>query len=140
MQTELALLNQEVAGLHRVVSEIGGKMDVVIQMQLQMQRLQDRSDRLDTEVRRSQESNERAIASIRADLDSAFQVAHGARDLATRWLNRCVGGFAVGAVLFGALQWFVLREITDYKAAAGRASELERQVQRLECAVTGKCK
>lgn len=140
MQTEIALLNQEINGLHRVVSEIGAKMDVVLQMQMQIQRLQDRSDRLDTEVRRSQESNERAIESIRADLDSCFRVAHAAKERSETWLNRMVGGVAVGAVLLGALQWFVLRELNSYERGLDQMRGLDRRIEHLECAQRGECK
>lgn len=140
MQVEIALLNQELTGLHRVVSEIGTKMDAVLHMQMQIQRLQDRSDRLDSEVRRSQESNERAISDFRDDLDNCFKVAHSAKELSSIWLNRVIGGVFVGGLLIGALQWFVLRELSDYKHGADLARSLETRVQHIECRAEGNCK
>lgn len=132
VHTEIALLGNELTNLHRVVSDIGTKLDQVLQIQLTVQRQQDRIDNLGNEVRRAQEVSDRAIGGFRQDLENCFKVAHEAKDISSRWLNRFLGGVVAGGVLLGALQWFVLREMSDYKAAAVAVRELELRMKHVE--------
>ncbi|WP_289534991.1 hypothetical protein [Pseudomonas sp. SO81] len=132
VHTEIALLGQGLTNLHHIVSDIGNKLDQVLQIQLTVQRQQDRIDNLSAEMRRSQEVNDQAIGGFRKDLENCFKVAHEGRDISSRWLNRFLGGVVVGGVLLGALQWFVLREMGEYKAAAMAVRELDLRLQRVE--------
>jgi hypothetical protein len=139
MQTEIALLNQEVASLHRIVGDVNTKVDLLVSMQLNLQRLQDRTDHHEAAFRKSEEDQRRTTEKLRHDLDNCFKVANHARDSLSTWINRGVGGLVVGGMLLGCLQWFVLRELTTYRVDAEVAQTNSLRIEKIECALLKEC-
>lgn len=139
MQTEIALLNQEVASLHRIVGDVNTKVDLLVTMQLNLQRLQDRTDHHEAAFRKSEEDQRRTTEKLRNDLDNCFKVANGARDSLSSWINRGVGGLVVGSLLLGSLQWFVLRELASYRSDAELTQTNSAHIEKIECALLKEC-
>jgi hypothetical protein len=139
MQTEIALLNQEVASLHRIVGDVNTKVDLLVSMQLNLQRLQDRTDHHEAAFRKSEEDQRRATEKLRNDLDNCFKVANGARDSLSSWVNRGFGGLVVGGLLLGCLQWFVLRELATYRDGAEVTQANSAHIEKIECALLKEC-
>lgn len=128
VNADIAVLKTEVSGLHSAISEVCAKMDVLLNMQVQLVRLQERSDQVQQEIGRIRTESDAKIANLKEDMDarfthlkkdtdSAFRLSHEVREQSNKWLNRAVGGFFVGGLLLGCIQYFVVTEIATIKTA-----------------------
>ena len=139
MQTEIALLNQEVSSLHRLVDNVHSKVDMLVAMQLNLQRLQDRTDRQEADFREHEEAHRAVTDRLGRDIEACFKATDGVKMQVNRWVNMGIGGVFVGGILIGALQWFVLREIASYRAAGVTYVDQQVRLERLECALLKDC-
>ena len=143
VNTDIAVLKTEVSGLHSAISEVCAKMDVLLNMQVQLVRLQERSDQVQQEIGRVRTDSESRLNAMREDFDTrlnqlradtegAYRLAHEVRDLSNKWLNRAIGGFFVGGLLFGCIQYFVVTELTSVKAVVAATQSNTHRLDLLE--------
>ena len=143
VNADIAVLKSEVSGLHSAISEVCAKMDVLLNMQVQLVRLQERSDQVQQEIGRIRVDSETRINAMREDFDTrldklradtegAYRLSHEVRDLSNKWLNRAIGGFFVGGLLFGCIQYFAVTELTSVKAVVAATQSNTHRLDMLE--------
>lgn len=143
VNADIAVLKTEVSGLHSAISEVCAKMDVLLNMQVQLVRLQERSDQVQQEIGRVRTDSESRLNAMREDFDTrinqlrtdtegAYRLAHDVRDMSNKWLNRAIGGFFVGGLLFGCIQYFVVTELTAVKTVVSVTQSNTHRLDLLE--------
>lgn len=143
VNADIAVLKTEVSGLHSAISEVCAKMDVLLNMQVQLVRLQERSDQVQQEIGRVRADSESRLNAMREDFDTrinqlrsdtegAYRLAHDVRDMSNKWLNRAIGGFFVGGLLFGCIQYFVVTELTAVKTVVSATQSNTHRLDLLE--------
>lgn len=143
VNADIAVLKTEVSGLHSAISEVCAKMDVLLNMQVQLVRLQERSDQVQQEIGRIRVDSETRLSAmreefdarldkLRADTEGAYRLSHEVRDLSNKWLNRAIGGFFVGGLLFGCIQYFVVTELTSVKTVVAATQSNTHRLDLLE--------
>ena len=143
VNADIAVLKTEVSGLHSAISEVCAKMDVLLNMQVQLVRLQERSDQVQQEIGRIRTDSETRLNAmreefdarldkLRADTEGAYRLSHEVRDLSNKWLNRAIGGFFVGGMLFGCIQYFVVTELTSVKSVVAATQSNTHRLDLLE--------
>lgn len=143
VNADIAVLKTEVSGLHSAISEVCAKMDVLLNMQVQLVRLQERSDQVQQEIGRIRTESESRLNAMREDFDTrinqlrtdtegAYRLAHDVRDMSNKWLNRAIGGFFVGGLLFGCIQYFVVTELTAVKTVVSATQSNTHRLDLLE--------
>lgn len=143
VNADIAVLKTEVSGLHSAISEVCAKMDVLLNMQVQLVRLQERSDQVQQEIGRIRTESEAKISALKEDFDGrmtqlkkdtdgSFRLSHEVREQSNKWLNRAVGGFFVGGLLLGCIQYFVVTEIATVKTAVVATQSNTHRLDMLE--------
>ena len=124
VHTDIEVLRAEIGGLRATVSEVGAKMDMLIAMQVQLVGLQ------------------KDIEHTRASVDRAFNALRSTKSLAeatevrlTKAISAWKGAAAVGVILFGFAQWYVLQQLQIIKDTAATVSAIERRMHYIEAKV-----
>jgi hypothetical protein len=118
---DIEVMKSEMAAIRELVQHVGAKMDVVLQMQITLTQLQERTD-----TQRS--ALDRAFGAIS---DIKNQVASVATEQ-TRWAGFVKGGALVGAILFTFVQWYTLQQITKLEETAKSFSIIDRRIMVIE--------
>lgn len=118
---DIEVMKSELTELRQDVHQINAKMDVILQMQVSITQLQERH-----ETQKS--SLERAFSAIKENKHSSDNVASEL----SRWVSFAKGGAIVGAVLFGAAQWYMLKQIESLEKTSGAYFSLDRRITFVE--------
>ena len=131
--TDIAVLKSEVAGLHTAIDEISGKIDLVLSMRVELSVQNERLERSIEDGRKSHEGIYKDLGALTTRLDNVSTHSMNTRKKLDAWLNRGIGGFAVGTFLMGIIQYAIVEKVD-------RLSELSTTVEtnRVELGVVGK--
>jgi len=121
MQTDLAIVQNEVQSLHRVISDVAAKIDVLLAMQVQLGRMQ-------AEQEHDRQGLTRAFESIRG----VRKQAEGTDGRLNASLAFIKGGAFVGAILFGFLQWYALQQIEAIRDVTVTSTSFDRRMNAIE--------
>lgn len=121
VEADLEVLKSELAGLHRAVDAFGAKIDLMMQMQVQLVQVQEQH------------------ATTRAGLDRAFTAIknlsekHDDERLNNRSAIAMIRGMAIASVFFlGGLQWYAKGQIEDVQRAVKDLATVDRRLSVLE--------
>lgn len=102
---ELAELKSQVGNIASDVTTIVEKLDVLFGLQREMARIeQEQSDHRD--------SIKRAFERIEKGEDASNTL----KESTDRWINRGLGGWFVGAILVGVIQWLIVDRVKTYES------------------------
>lgn len=102
---ELAEVKTQLSNVANDVSTIVEKLDVLFGLQREMVRVeQEQADHRD--------SIKRAFESIERTEGAGNQL----KESTERWINRCIGGWFVGAILVAIIQWLIVDRVKSYEA------------------------
>ena len=121
MQIDVEVLRAEVQHVRSAVSDIGAKMDILLALQAQIVRLQEKHDNATQAI-------DRAFKSLKEVKDLA-ESTHD-RFAAAKSFFR--GALFVSFVLFGFAQWYVLQQLGALDELAKKATNFDIRVTLLE--------
>lgn len=124
MQTDIEVLKNEVQSLNSTIAGIGAKMDLVLQMQLQMVQLNERQEH-------QRQALDRAFSAIK----ETRATADGAKVAISKILSFVRGGALVGAALFGFAQWYVYTRLEQLDAVQNSIVTLDRRTMHIEAKI-----
>ncbi len=122
--TDIEVLRAEIGGLRATVSEVGAKMDMLIAMQVQLVGLQ-------KDIEHTRASVDRAFDSLR----STKTLAEATEGRLAKAISTWKGAAAVGVILFGFAQWYVLQQLQIIKDTTATVSAIERRLYYIEAKV-----
>jgi hypothetical protein len=103
--TELAQVNSKLESVVEGVEKIEKQMDRVFDMQLQITRMQ--QEQID-----ARESLKRAYERIEANENDSQNV----KEQTSKWINRGIGAWMVGSIMFVAIQALILDRVKGYES------------------------
>jgi hypothetical protein len=119
--TDIEVLKEKVTTIQGAVTEVGTKMDVLLDLQIQLVTLQVQHD------------------NTRDSLDRAFKHIHTVREEATetegrlsRFISFVRGGAIVGAFLLGFAQWYILQQLAMLQDIADHAENFNLRLTLIE--------
>lgn len=133
--TDIAVLKTEVSGLHAAVSEVGTKMDILLDMHVKLSILQERSDQLMVELGRVRDGVNKELGVLETKTDNIATHSKHTRDRFEAWLNRAIGGVVVGGLLMGALQYSIIEKLDQLNALASEVQSHTSQLSLITRAV-----
>jgi hypothetical protein len=124
MQTDIEVLKNEVHSLSGTVASIGAKMDLVLQMQLQIVQLNERQEH-------QRQALDRAFGAIKETRVTADK----AQTDISKILSFVRGGAIGGAALFSFAQWYVYVRLDQIDAMQTSLFTLDRRMSHIESKV-----
>lgn len=121
VHTDIEVLRAEIGGLRATVSEVGAKMDMLIAMQVQLVGLQ-------KDIEHTRASVDRAFDALRSTKNMAAETDSRLSKAISTWK----GAAAVGVILFGFAQWYVLQQLQIIKDTTTTVSAIERRLHYIE--------
>lgn len=119
--TDIEVLKEKVTNIQGAVTEVGTKMDVLLDLQIQLVTLQVQHD------------------NTRDSLDRAFKHIHTVREEAentegklSRFISFVRGGAIVGAFLLGFAQWYILQQLATLQDIADHAENFNLRLTLIE--------
>jgi hypothetical protein len=116
LNADIAVLKSEVSGMHAAIDEIGGKMDLVLSLRVDLSVQHERLERAIDDGRKTSETVYKDIGSIHVRLDNLDTHSLNTRKKLDAWLNRGIGAVAVGSVLMGIVQFIVLEKVESLES------------------------
>ena len=117
MQTAIEVLKTRLESLTNSVNHVNDKLDLIMQMQVQIVRLQEQFDTTRTTLLSAQADTKALCDRIKANEASVADIKTSAKT-----------AFFVGAILFGVIQWYVIRQISEIDTNATLLSEMDRRL------------
>jgi len=130
--TDIAVLKSEVSGLHDAISEVGTKMDILLDMHIKLSVLQERSDQVMAELGRVRDGVNRELGTIHTKVDNVSTHSLHTRERFDTWLNRAAGGVVVGSLFLGIIQYTVLEKLDQLGALASTVATNSAHIDLLE--------
>ena len=133
--SDIAVLKSEVAGLHTAITEVAAKMDLVLDMHVKISVQNERLEQIVAEVGRVRDNINKEIGSLEVKTDNISTHARNTRDRFEAWLNRIIGGVAVGTLLMGVLQYTVIEKLNDLEKMSSIVSHNTAQIDLITRAI-----
>lgn len=133
--SDIAVLKSEVSGLHSAINEVAAKMDLVLDMHVKISVQNERLEQIVAEVGRVRDNINKEIGSLEVKTDNLATHSRNTRDRFEAWLNRIIGGVAVGAVLMGVLQYVVIEKLNYLEKMASIVSHNTAQIDLITRAI-----
>ena len=121
MQTDIEVLKTEVHGLYRAVTDVATKIDMLLAMQVQLVRLQEQHDTTRQALDRAFD----ALRTVRTKADTTDSRLHA-------YIAFVRGGALVGAILFGAAQWYMLQQLSTLQEVAKHSNKVNMRLTLVE--------
>jgi hypothetical protein len=121
MATDIEVLKVEVQGLHRAITDVSVKMDVLLSLQVQLVRLQEQHDN-------TRKALDRAFEKIRDVSEESTATAN--RINTTQALVR--GAAGVGVLLFAFAQWYAMSKIEAIEGNTALIQIIDRRIGKIE--------
>lgn len=110
---ELAAVKSQVENIANDVNTIVEKLDLLFTLQREMTRIeQEQCDHRD--------SLKRAFERI----ENGEKLISGNKENTDKWVNRGLGGWVVGAILIGIIQWLVVDRVRSYESTQTAHTEM----------------
>lgn len=133
--TDIAVLKSEVSGLHAAINEVAAKMDLVLDMHVKISVQNERLEQIVAEVGRVRDSINKEIGSLETKTENVSNHSVSTRNHLEKWLNRIIGGVAVGTIFMTILQAVVLGKIDDLEKLSSSVSHNTAQIDLITRAI-----
>ena len=133
--SDIAVLKSEVAGLHTAITEVAAKMDLVLDMHVKISVQNERLEQVVAEIGRVRDNINKEIGSLEVKTDNLATHSRNTRDRLEAWLNRVIGGVAVGTLLMGVLQYTVLEKLSSLERMSSIVSHNTAQIDLITRAI-----
>lgn len=133
--TDIAVLKSEVSGLHSAINEVAAKMDLVLDMHVKISVQNERLEQIVAEVGRVRDGLNKEIGALDAKAENVSKHSLDTRNHLEKWLNRTIGGVAVGTVFMTILQAVVLDKLSDLEKLSSIVSHNTAQIDLITRAV-----
>lgn len=130
--TDIAVLKTEVAGLHAAITEVGTKMDKLLDIHVTLSVHNERLEQVVAELGRVRDSVNRELGTLEVKVDNTATHAKNTRDKLDAWLNRIIGGTVVAAVAVGFVQYTVLEKLAQLDVTMAAVDRNSGQVETLQ--------
>jgi len=108
---QLAEVKSGLSALVHSIEELAKRMEAVSYLTQDIVRLQVQQTENSLSIKRAFERMEK-----HDEVDSdRMQVLLNVKSQTERWINRSIGGWAVGVILFGAIQWLINGRVENYE-------------------------
>lgn len=121
MQTDIEVLKTEMMGIKDGLAGVASKMDMLLELQVQLVLLQERHD------------------STRKTLDSSFEAIHDIRQRVEKSEGRIStaigvikGGLIIGTFLFSFTVWYMQDQLAELKNVAKQANHFDLRLSLME--------
>lgn len=118
---DLEIMKAEMATMREAVQGVSSKLDIMIQMQVSITQLQERSSA-------QQSAMDRAFVAI----NETKQRADAAVSENSKMMSFVKGGAAVGAILFAFTQWYVMGQIRQLEDTSKALLTMDRRIMYIE--------
>lgn len=120
-ETDVEVLKSELKGLKQSLSEVSIKMDLIIGIQMQMTGLQ-------KDMEHHRVTSDRAFSSVEGLRARVMQTESSLLQMK----SVVTGGLAVGVLLFGFAQWYVLGQLSLLEQMAKDTRKMDRRMYIME--------
>jgi len=121
MQTDIEVLKSRLENLNNSINHVNDKLDLIMQMQVQIVRLQEQFD-----TARS------AITTAASETKALSERVNHVENSIDGFRSSGRTALLVGAILFSVIQWYVIRQIADIDTNADLLTNIDRRVYLME--------
>ena len=125
--SRLGVLDERTGNIANAMSNLVTKVEqlydltkTVAQMQERQAQHSDALDRAFTAIDKMDGRLTQAVTDGNKAIDEGRRERQAVRSDLDKWINRAIGGWLVGVLLIGVIQWFVLRQINVYEDSVHR--------------------
>lgn len=118
---DIEVMKAEMATIREAIQNVGAKMDVVLQMQITLTQLQERTEH-------SRLALDRAFTSIR-EIKSSVELVSSEQSRAMGFVK---GGAAIGVILFAFAQYYMGQQINSLKEVTDAFVAMDRRLVFIE--------
>jgi len=125
---DIAVLKSEVSGLHEAINEVSTKMDLVLSMRVELSVQGERLEHAVGDLNRTRDAMNREVGVLEQRVDNLSTHTLNTRKKLDAWLNRIVGGVAVGTLALGLLQYSILDKLRELESLSSVVSHNTAQI------------
>lgn len=132
---DIAVLKSEVSGLHDAINEVSTKMDLVLSMRVELSVQGERLEHAVGDLNRTRDAMNREVGVLEQRVDNLSTHTLNTRKKLDAWLNRIVGGVAVGTLALGLLQYSILDKLRELESLSSVVSHNTAQIDSITRAI-----